>query len=601
MVESEKREVEFFDPINRGPVVFTGLWGNPQFPKYQLEASVFKPFGIMGEVYGATNVLSWSDFRQKILRGIKSSIDSNGENSNGEKRIFIGNSIASTYLLTLVYEERIPFRQLFLFGFDPDPNRRILRDQQISIWIDGLNIDEKVVKNFLDTRHDLSSLEEALEWARRRDDVFFIHGEDDETIPVEELVGLNLRNLIIIPGMDHNSTRSVERVLPVLFEKTTDRRLLFFPIRSNFDLLSLPQAVSRGILPYFSGNRIGFGVVFEPQNTQFPFNSFKDEFIFFGERNEMPPNFFVISEFSDGRVYGISIPSLLREGYSFYSPLVPPRSVYMPLPQDLWVRNMHLLSRKIPSESRVITSTEKKLNDELDYYSQRAHEFLSNINLSDLLDYFDDDNNLMKHCFEVYKTLKLMGIDDNNAFFLSIFHDIGKGLLIKINQLFHIKHLFSNGRLNDLTENDLRLIGSYRNLINDENKLWEQIIYDEEKIERILMLYGFSLNDLQGDITDRTLSLKILEGKEIDLRAEIFEGLLNYLKGDFNDFIAQIIRLADFVSPFLAYQDHISVEIIRKVINFRLLAINERYGTDKKIDDYLTEDLLNYLQRYLES
>jgi|GEM_PF-5039192 len=589
MVEKNLKEKLKNDQISIGPAVFSGLWGNLDFHKYRLLSDLWKPFGINGKVYGrGKEIQSWNAFEKAIQEDLISAVNSGQD-------ILIGNSIGGTFLLKAIYEKEVPFNKLFLFGFDPNPSIRnnAISDKQKDVW-EKFNIPKTVINSMFGIgKFDQKLANEisiAIEWGKSQKNIFFVHGTADETIPITEMRALDLINLVEVEGMEHNSSKKIERILGFIMKKGIG--VDFYPLLNNIDLLNIPNTLSNGILPFFSGERIGFGPVYNG-SRKLPFQNFNKNGLFLGNIEEVPEGYLQIASF-DKKAYAVNILQLVDSGYVFYSPIVPSQSLYSASPKDHWVNDAYEIRKKINKQANVTTGKDKILIQEFDLFKEEVLIKFENSIMKDALSFFDEDNNLFKHIFEVYKSLILFGIDPFKALPIAVIHDIGKGIYIKYSQFLIAKQL-AKKNMKDITGNDIRAMGQYRSLVDNILSLSNLLTNDENLFNRTFETFSLIDKDLSHD---RSISLKIfdrlIKQREINLNETDIKALSEYLSGDFSTENAQLIRLADFVSPFIYTfdQKEISIESIKRIICFRLKGINNRYKSNKTVNDYLTEELI---------
>jgi hypothetical protein len=599
MVEVKRHEEKPGNFIIRGPVVISGLFGDENFHKYRILSDIWRPFGVKGLVIGGKNFATFCDFEARINETIELA------NDNGYK-LLIGNSVGATLLLISYYKYRQQKKEglghdeddkkIILIGFDPDPNLRMRNfpEKQIDIWA-NLGIPKEVARTFLGSwQYDSNYLRKVIEWALEQPNIYFFHGDRDETIPLDEILklGIDSSRLIIIPGGEHNSAKGIERVIEFVYRSIG---IQFVPLRSLRDLLSLDDITYNGLLPYLSKERVGFAVSTLPEGI---FEPYINEHFFYGDKRKIPQEYLVILEGEGNFVFGINLENLQRGGFKFYPPIVPPRSVY---PHVRWVQFSKDVEKRISNESLVYTTEDKSRREEIELYKRSILDLLGDGRDDDfniILSFIDEESNLWNHFFEVYKTLRLFGINEQKALVLSFFHDLGKGIYIRYSQIREAKKYLEGQE--QLNEEDLRRIGYYRNFINESDLFRSHIEEDSRKVFSLLRKLG--INPENSDFTDRQISLMILFKTPFLGRVlqdyNAYEDLIGYYQNDNKSLDVQLLRLADLVSPYLfLLTEKPDLELIGKAVTLRLEAINKLYGANKRPEEYLTQEVLNWLSR----
>ncbi len=573
--EEVKKERLLENPIPQ-PIVFAGLWGNPKHHRYQILSHMFSPFGVDGLVIGqGPQAQTWEAFSRPIDDAIK--------DTPLKDKVLIGNSIGGSFLLRSLYQNKADFSRAIFLGLDPTPAMRMSKfpERQKRIWRD-LGIPASSIEQMISPGNIEKFGEEIYEaFNALKDDprVIFIHGSKDETVPVAEVQNMSPANLIIIPGMEHNSVKELDKAIAYIMESILGLKVR--RIMKPADLLELQDINWAGIIPFFSGNRIGWFVVEDGDFTLLPQRHFS-EYTFIGDEKEKPPEFQVTANFRD-RVFAINIPKLQQSGYKFYKPLCPMRSIY---PHQAWVSISRQLNLSTQSQ-RVQTSKERQLEQMKKEYINRAYSYLGNH--KELLDLMDDDNKLFSHLFAVYQVLLAFGFSDEEAFLLSLLHDIGKGVQILSRQLTAAKQVIKDPQ----AEVDLRAIGRFREFIHTSEKqtLYKAIEQEEESLKRIREKYSLSEEDL---FKDRDISLKIVQ--ELDIPPQIAEVIYPYLSGDKQSKPVKLLRLADLISPYVIEETKIDLSFIEKAVSNRLKAAGKLYGTYRNPSEYIDQDIIAYIQ-----
>lgn len=575
------------------PTVFTGLWGDSKHHRYQMLANIFYPLGASGDVVGNRSVVSLEKYIKNIEKHLISLSFLN------RSKILIGNSLGATILLLLLHQHpEVDFEHVYLLGYDPKPIERwrSFPERQKEIWR-GMGIEERIINDFLNSLETIpqKEIDASLRHFLNDPRIVFIHGQRDETVPIEELKAIRPCRFYEIKGMDHNSVRNLEKVLTIIWKDVTGYS--FVPLRRNEDLLDVLELSKgremAGMMPFLSGNRIGFGVLIKPEQGKINLIPFQNNYFYLGLEKEIPNGYLKLAKLGEF-IFAINL-SELKNSFVFYPPLIPPRSIF---PQAPWVEISYQIH--LETKERLVTTSEDENISQMEEDLRRKIHEKYRVLFEKIEFTFTRENNLMRHVLEVKKTLEQLGFNEDMAIFLAFWHDAGKGLYILFTELEYTEKIFSKETLD---EEDKRRVGKYRDIFQDKSKLRQAIEDDRQKVSSLMSEINIASLGISHDrvITEKLLQFYLRHQRPIfdDDRLRIIE---NYLNGRFSEDIkAQLLRLADLISPYLAFSSDINIETIIKAVETRLAAINQRYGKSLKVGEIITPEILEYLRKKKEN
>lgn len=518
-------------------IVVPGLFSNPQHFRFQSYKNIFKSFGLSTKIIcGPTDLLQDRklSFYEAWIELIESQLLENPATYG------ISSSIGSSILLIALFRvsKKINITGNFvLIGLDPNVEFRMknMPKEQINIWRESLNISTDLIENALIFDTSLQKeLEEAIILFKHDKKVNFIHGDSDATIPLSEILKLELKNLDIINGLGHNSANKLEESIVIIYKKLFGLHLV--PFYNNKSLLQIN---------YFNQEVIGFFPIDMNERIRW-------SFIINSSRLRINPKYDIASPVSFSTDEVIHNRLALGKVNKYYlqfdlSKIISSREFYyvqFPMlsyfPSIIWTENFRIIIEKVNDNMKIVKND--PLHNEYEESLRKYYDGSRKLKMASIeeLKYFNNENRLYMHCFNVYNILLKFGIREDLALEISILHDIGKGLWIKLAQL---RELNNQERVGQVVIEDVgirRRLGGYIKYVGDKSKI--------EKLNKKFEKYSDYIFG-KIDITDETISKEIVKTNQSLISPEALIII--------NDFFAnksikhsQVLILSDLISDF---------------------------------------------------
>jgi len=557
-------------------IVIPGLFANPEYFRFQSYKNIFKLFGLSTSfVPGPINILEQGEtnFFGKWIDLVETEILEN------PSLYVISSSVGGSVLLIALLRasKKVELSGKYaLVGLDPNVSFRMqnMPKEQIKVWVESLKIPQETVNAALIFDSKLQEeLELAIKTFSENENFYFIHGDSDRTIPINEVQSLGIKNLTVVKGLGHNSADKLEENIIIIYEKLFGLKLV--PFYNNNSLLRFDYSKEEvvGFFPIDMNERVRWAFILDSSDLKIIPKFYKENRVSFSTEVEINGRL-AIGKIAD-KFVSIDVENIVSEREFYYIQF--PMLSYFPL--NFWAANLKSILDHINKSQKVVR--DDSIKNENDTSLQTYCNEIKDLPLGSIaeLEFFDNENKLYVHCFNVYNVLLKSEVSEELALEISILHDIGKGLWIKLAQLKELNNLYKIGQTEVEDMALRRRLGGYIQYVG--NKVEIEILNDRfsEYTDYVFSKVNLMDEDISKGIIKKNIGL--ITPYALDI-------IQDFMSEKFNQ-ISKLLVLSDLVSDFLPNSPS---EYERALVN-KEFSLRKRYPTFNSKDFDIAREYIN--------